>query len=247
MNTLGYRKMFGVVAPSTNTVVQPEMDSMRPVGVTNHFGRIHIPDNPLSNDDDFVKLMEDIKVQLFGAIDRVLTCRPDHLILGMSAETFWDGLESANELVTSLKDYAGIPVAAASEACRAALQCYGDPKSIALVTPYMPQANKRVRVYFEQCGYNVRRVHGVSCGSPTSIAHVSEKQLRDAIIQVDQPDVGAILVVGTNLPAARVAGIAEFWLDKPVISVNTASYWFALRQSGINDKVYGWGSLLSSH
>ena len=43
---LGYRKKFGVVAPSTNTAVQPEYDDMRPRGVTNHFGRIHIPNDP---------------------------------------------------------------------------------------------------------------------------------------------------------------------------------------------------------
>ena len=33
-DSLGYRRKFGVSAPSTNTSVQPEFDSMRPVGVT---------------------------------------------------------------------------------------------------------------------------------------------------------------------------------------------------------------------
>jgi maleate isomerase len=41
--SLGYRMKFGVIAPSTNTVVQPEFDEMRPAGVTDHFGRIHVP------------------------------------------------------------------------------------------------------------------------------------------------------------------------------------------------------------
>jgi maleate isomerase len=44
-----------------------------------------------------------------------------------------------------------------------------------------------------------------------------------------------------------VAAMAEFWLDKPVIAINTATYWYALRQNGIKDKVYGWGSLLAEH
>jgi maleate isomerase len=46
---------------------------------------------------------------------------------------------------------------------------------------------------------------------------------------------------------ARIAGIAEFWLDKPVIAINTATYWYALRQNGIEDKVQGFGSLLSMY
>jgi len=34
---------FGVLAPSTNTSVQPEFDAMRPWGVTNHHSRLIIP------------------------------------------------------------------------------------------------------------------------------------------------------------------------------------------------------------
>ena len=56
-DALGYRRKLAVVAPSTNTIVQPEFDRMAPHGVTNHFSRIHIPDDPLGNDADFEELM----------------------------------------------------------------------------------------------------------------------------------------------------------------------------------------------
>jgi len=56
-----------------------------------------------------------------------------------------------------------------------------------------------------------------------------------------------VVQVGTNLAMAEVAAMAEFWLDKPVIAINTATYWYALRQYGIKDKVHGWGSLLAEH
>ena len=69
--------------------------------------------------------------------------------------------------------------------------------------------------------------------------------MRAAIAAVDGPTVDAIVQVGTNLPAARVAGAAEFWLGKPVVALNTATYWHALRQLGIKDKVQGFGRLLS--
>src|SRR6185295_18214308 len=49
-DALGYRAKFAVLAPSTNTIVQPEFDAMRPRGVTNHFGRIHIPNTAIKND-----------------------------------------------------------------------------------------------------------------------------------------------------------------------------------------------------
>ena len=64
-DSLGYRKKFGVIAPSTNTSVQPEYDAMRPPGVTNHFGRIHIPNDPIRNDEDFDQLMVNIRAAMF--------------------------------------------------------------------------------------------------------------------------------------------------------------------------------------
>jgi maleate isomerase len=44
---------------------------------------------------------------------------------------------------------------------------------------------------------------------------------------------------------ARLAAIAELWLQKPVIAINTATYWWALRSNGIADRLPGFGALLS--
>ena len=246
-DSLGYRRKFGVLAPSTNTSVQPEFDRMRPAGVTNHFSRIYIPDNPVNNDEDFNQLMIDIRAELMNAVDRLMTCKPDYVVMGMSAETFWDGLEGSVELQRRIEERAGVKVAVGSDACQAALRRYGDIKRIAVVTPYMPIGDENVIKFFADCGIEVVNLIGLKCESPVAIAHVTEKELRDTIIAVDGQDVEAIVQVGTNLAMGRVAGIAEFWLDKPVLAINTATYWWALRQNGIEDKVEGWGSLLLEH
>ena len=238
---------FGVIAPSTNTSVQPEFDGMRPYGVTNHFSRIHIPDNPVHSDDDFNQLMVDIRAELMVSIDRVMTCGPDRVVMGMSAETFWDGLDGSVIFQKNCEERAGVPVSMGSDACQAALRKYGDIKRISVITPYMPVGDENVRKFFTDCGFDVAEVYGLKCSSPMLIAHESEKTLRDAIIKVNDPSVEAIVQVGTNLAMARVAGMAEFWLDKPVLAINTATYWWSLRQAGIEDKIPGWGSLLMEH
>jgi len=247
VDVLGWRKKFGVIAPSTNTSVQPEFDAMRPRGVTNHFGRIHIPNDPIRSDDDFATLIETVRSELMAAIDRVMTCEPDHLIMGMSSETFWDGPEGSERLRERVEERAGIEVTMGSDASRQALQQYGDIKRIGVVTPYMPVADLQVRRFFVDCGFEVVRLKGLRCESPVSIAHVSERELRDAIFEIDGPDIEAVIQVGTNLAMGRLAGIAEFWLDKPVLAINTATYWWALRRNGIADKIDGFGSLLLDH
>jgi maleate isomerase len=133
-DALGWRIKFGVIAPSTNTVVQPEFDDMRPRGVTNHFARIHIPNDPLRGDADFERLIDSVRAELFAAVDRVMTCEPDHLIMGMSSETFWGGLDGSERLRERIEARAGIAVTMGSDAVRQALACYGDVRRIGVVT-----------------------------------------------------------------------------------------------------------------
>ena len=104
---LGYRLKLGVVIPSTNSIVQPETDAMRPPGVTNHIGRIHIPDLPLTNDTEFEQIMVAIEPDLYGAVDRVMSCKPGHLIMAMSIPTFWGGMAGAEQLKARLEKRSG--------------------------------------------------------------------------------------------------------------------------------------------
>ena len=91
-DSLGHRAKFGVLAPSTNTSVQPEFEAMKPWGVTHHHSRLIIPDMRVTDDRSFMAMMDLIRGALFPALEAVLTCHPDYVVLGMSSETFWDGL-----------------------------------------------------------------------------------------------------------------------------------------------------------
>jgi maleate isomerase len=190
--------------------------------------------------------MDNIRATMMKAVDEVMTCEPDYLVMGMSSETFWDGLEGSKSLQARVEQRSGVKVAMGSDAAQAALKRY-DAKRIAVITPYMPVGDGQVRRFFEDCGFEIVRIKGLKCQSPVLIAHVSERELRDAINEVNGPDVDAIIQVGTNLAMARLAGVAEFWLDKPVLAINTCIYWWALRQNGIQDRIDGFGSLLLEH
>jgi len=164
--------------------------------------------------------------------------------MGMSSETFWDGLDGSERLKERVEERAGVKVTMGSDAVRQALSAYGGIRRIGVVTPYMPVADEQVRRFFTDCGYEVAKLDGLKCASPVLIAHVSEAELRDAIRRVDGEGIEAIVRVGTDLAMARLAGSAEFWLGKPVVAINTATYWWALRSNGIADRRDGFGVLL---
>lgn len=245
-DSLGWRQKFAVLIPSTNTSVQPEFDAMRPPGVTNHISRIRIPNIPLQGNADFERLIALIAAAQNDAVDSAMSCEPDRLVLGISAETFWDGLQASRKLKAELHERTRLPVSMGSEACDAAFKVLG-MKRIAVVTPYHPVGDQNVVRFFEESGYEVRRIKGLKCESPVDIAHVSEARLCSALKELDGDDIDGIIQVGTNLAMARLAGQAETWLEKPVLAINTAIYWDALRSSGIADKISGFGVLLEKH
>lgn len=243
-DVLGFRTRVAIALPAINTIAQPEFEAMRPRGVTNHVGRIAIRDRLIKNDDDLLKLVSETRAAMDEAIGTLMSCQPDHLIIGASAVTFWDGLEGSRELQERLTKRAGVDVTLCAEACHAALRKFGTVKRLGIITPYPAIGDTQARKFFADCGYEILAVKGLRCGSPAQAAHVTEKELRDALDQLDDPMIEAIVQFGANLAMARVAAKAEFWMDIPVIAVNTATYWRALRRAGIDDKVFGFGALL---
>jgi maleate isomerase len=249
VDVLGWRCTFGVVTPSTNTVVQPEYDDMRPAGVTNHVARMHITDDPIGSDGEFDELIRRIDVALEAALERVMTAKPDHIVLGISAESIWGGGLAAAEAIKARVDRltGGLPFTQAADALPAALRAFGVRGPIGIVTPYYPVAEKHLVRFAEETGFAVAATKHLARPSPVEIARTPLAMLRDALVEVNRPEVEAIIQFGANLPMGRLAAAAELWLGKPVIAVNTATYWHALRSRGIHDRVQGYGRLLLEH
>ena len=244
-DVLGWRKTFGAIGPSTNTVVQPDFDAMRPVGVTNHYSRIFTPNSTALSNETFRAGIATISDNVMDAVKSVMTCAPDYLVMGMSAITFFGGRKGADAFVRRMQDETGIGISVGSHSTTAALQAYGGLKRIAVLSPYWPVMNEAVIGYFSDMGFTVVRDIAFQCTSWTAIAQVTPAQCRDALRKLDGDDVDALVQVGTNLSMIRLAAAAEIWLGKPVIAINTATYWHALRASGVEDRMEGFGRLLS--
>jgi maleate isomerase len=245
-DALGWNKKFGVIIPSTNTIVEPEFHAMSVPGVTAHTGRIHIRNQSLNTNEAMLALLDQIREEMGFTVERVSTCEPDYMVMGMSAETFWDGVEGNRRFKKQITDISGLKVATGAEACERALKIFG-AKRIGIVTPYQEVGDENVVKFFNELGFEVPKIKGLRCPTAVSIAHVTERELREALVEVNLPDVDAIVQCGTNLSMVRLADEAERWLGKPVIAINAATWWMALRENGITDKLHGFGSLLRDH
>ena len=228
-DVVGYRAKIGVIVPSTNTVVEHDFARVRPPGVTFHSGRFLVEAPDLSSDEAFLHFLDLIRQTIPTAVHDLMTCKPDHLLMGMSAETFWGGKEGNAAFQARVAEIAGdIGITSGAAACNAALERLGE----------------QVYGYFTECGYEVKRVHGLRCESATSIADVTPETLVGVLKELDGNDIDAIVQCGTNLSMVEVADQAERWLGKPVLAINAICLWHALRTLDINDQFVGHGMVL---
>jgi maleate isomerase len=68
--------------------------------------------------------------------------------------------------------------------------------------------------------------------------------LRDLVHRADHPDAEAIVIVCTNLAAARIVEELEQELGKPIHDSLVVSLWHPLRMLGWQQSIPGWGRLL---
>ena len=253
-NYIGHRARIGVIIPSTNTSVEYDCQRVIPRGVTWHFSRFMIEHADLSDDENFMRFLELLRQTIGASIESLMTCKPDHVMMGMSAETFWGGIKGNDGFVDRIHEMVGhdTGLTTGANAVIAALEALGvkgnENQNIAVVTPYQPIGDKNVRLFFEDSGYNVGHVVGLCCDNAhDAIALVPEHEVMDVVRRVDGDDIDAIIQVGTNLSTASYFPVIEKWLAKPVLSINVATAWHALRNCGVNDQYDHLGLLFEEH
>jgi len=247
----GYRKKFGVLVPSTNTTVEVEYNAMRPEGVITATRPCVIPPFVVTNEEEFVGMVKAISEATEPGLRDLLTVKPDHVVFGYSAETFWDGKQRSDAMFKRYDDIAqeiaGCGITFGAQALADAFALYPGVKKIGVISPYAPIGNEMVEKFLNDIGYEVARKEGHNSPGPVEIAHESFAKSRELVKLVDGDDVDMILQAGTNLAFAPLADALEKELGKPVLAINTITWWHALRTNGIPDRMDGFGSLMREH
>ena len=243
---IGERARIGIAIPSTNIAGEYDCQRIIPEGVTWHFGRFYIEVRDLSDDESFLKFVEAIQDTIPLSMRDLVTAEITYAMMGMSAETFWGGKAGNDAVQQRIREIIGpnMGLTTGANAADAALKAF-DIKDIAVLTPYQPVADEQVRQFFGESGYEIKRLHGLKCDSAHGIANTPRDQILDIVVnELDGDDVDAIVQVGTNLSTLNSFPTLEHQLGKPMIAINVALIWHALRAAGIKDKFYDLGRLL---
>ncbi|MEW2918247.1 hypothetical protein AB1A64_14335 [Ruegeria sp. ANG10] len=232
-DTLAPRAVIGVMTPAMNTVVQPELELLRPKGVTNQMQRFRLGGEAVSDDlpDEAAKLMD---------------CAPSAIAVGLTTDAGPGGPDKLKARCEDIAQQVGVPVIGASQADYAGLRALGATR-VGIVTPFNAEVDAVVKANTEDAGFEVVAIKGTEAPSLPAICETPLDDIRSVFAEVAASDCDVILQVGTALPVVAMIGALEATHGKPIVACNAAVYWQALRTVGITDPITGFGRLLESH
>ncbi len=232
-DTLAPRAIIGVMTPAMNTVVQPELELLRPDGVTNQMQRFRLGGDKVSED-----IVEEAQ--------KLMDCGPAALAIGLTTDAGPGGVTKLAARCEEVAAATGIPVLNASQADHEGLKAFG-ARRIAIVTPFNAEVDQVVKANAEEAGFEVVAIKGTEAPSLPAICETPIADIKRVFHSMAQSECDAILQVGTALPVVAIIEELEAELSKPIVACNAAVYWQTLRAIGISDQLQGFGRLFSEH
>ncbi len=233
------RAKIGYVLLATEQTVQDDVMRLRPEGVGIHFSRAAIPDSITSQSlAAQIDLLADCASTLLpdGSLDVICyACTSGSLVMGEDRVHRELNKGAPNAEATSL--ICGV--------IRALKQV--DAKKIVVATPYLDEINAREMGYLEEAGFEVLTISGLNLEKDSDMVRVSPDFIAEFAKSVDREDADAVFISCGALRSLQVVEQIETELSKPVIASNQAMIWDTLRLAGIDDKIPGYGLLLSEH
>ena len=244
-DALGHRAKWGLIIPSKNTVCETEMHRLVPSGITINTARAVRKGPAVWGTDDAMKQMaRAIRDAEPDAIRAVMTCEPDYLLMGEGGFSFPRvELEAFDR---KYEEISGLRVASSTRAFLHALETM-KARKVAVLTPRLPDSGIVSGGLWEACGYEVAAAKGLGCTSIHDIANLTEDTLRTSLAELARSDADVILATGSEIALAHMIGEAEEWIGKPVLHLNAVLVWYALRDSGFDDRLAGYGTLLNDY
>lgn len=248
-----FKRKFGLFIPATNTSMEHELwsiifknqgpNGLRGVGL--HTTNVLTPRPQLKTEQDLLEYKKQFLGGLRTAVDSALLAEPQYLIMGMSLEHIIGGIKEIRSPVADIEAYSGLSWATWHDAVQAALEKYG-AKRIGILTPFDKTGNRFATQMFEDLGFEVVSSVGFSCANALHIAHVPDWAKEKAILELlatEENQLDAVVQCGTSMSLIDVSERLEPVIGIPILGINAATFWYALRENGFEAPLIGAGRL----
>ena len=223
-------KRVGLIVPSTNTVMEPDLYRNLPAGTTVHTSRMLLEGSVTIEAEELM-----LDVYLPECARQIGTLLPDVVVFGCTSAGALRGPAYEQELAGEISKATGAPTVTIMGAVVEELERLG-VKSVALLTPYSEEINDTIKESLETSGFTVPYMNGMDVKGAFNIAAVSPEDIVDYVReQLEGVESDCLFVSCANLKSVEVLDQIQEVAGRPVVTSNQAVLAGVKRAVGIAD------------
>jgi len=217
MGMTGNGRRVGLLVPSSNTVMEPDVSGALPPGATLHAARMYLEDTTPEGER---RMLDE---HALPAARDLATARPDLIVFGCTSAGALRGNRYDAELCARISELSGAPTISVIAAVRQAIAASG-ARRVGVVTPYVDALNRPIRESLEADGVEVAGIAGLGIADNFEIARVPPARICDFAEQTLRGlAIDLAFVSCTNFPAYSALPELERRLGRPVVTSNQAA------------------------
>jgi maleate cis-trans isomerase len=232
----GWRARIGLIVPSSNTTMEPDFYRMAPLGVSTHTTRV------MNERAGTLEVLTRMEEQTESAAALLATAAIDVVVWGCTSGSFIHGRAFNRQTIEKLERKTGVPAVTTAQAMTEALGVLGC-HHISVVTPYVEKTNRLLCDFLRAHDIEVLRLETFDMLDQFEHAVIEPWEIYRKARAACVAGADGLFIACTQLRTLEILEPLERDLGIPVTAANPASFWLALRRTGLHERIPGIGTL----
>jgi maleate isomerase len=230
------RARIGFIIPSSNRMIEPQVQRFMPSGVVPHFTRIGMTNRHKAPIDQLLPRILDATALLADS-------KCDITVLQCTGTSMSGGIDMEKHVMAEMERVSDRPALSAASSLTAAFQALGATRLVFISETKQEGHDNKVR-FLREAGYDILADKAVGLAGSDTYCTMPPRLWHDVTLSLRRDDADAYFISCANIHSIDVIEELEGVLGKPVVTSNQAAIWCSLRAVGIGDAVPRLGHLL---
>lgn len=232
------RARLGFIIPSSNRMVEPQLQRFAPDGVEPHITRIGMTNRHKAPLDQLLPRIVDA-AELLG------DSKCDVTVLQCTGTSMSGGVAGERGVIEAIEAATGRPALSAASSLMAAFAAL-NARRLVFVSETAQAGHDKKAAFLKEAGFELVADKAMGLASSDIYCTTPPAFWRDNVLAMKDDAADAYFISCANIHSVDVIAELEASLDRPVVTSNQAALWCALRTAGLQDDIPALGRLFKT-